>query len=89
MPRILVLLSHPQRKHARVAQSALLPPRGPHGAHRADAAAIAAHAQVFADRLRCCPAWPEIDELPACVACEVPADARPEETLAAPAQPSI
>lgn len=74
----------PYEQTAALAGMRFLPPLVLHGAHRADAAAIAAHAQVFADRLRCYPAWPEIDELPACVACEVPVDARPEEPLAMP-----
>ncbi len=53
-----------------------LPPLVLYGAHRAGAAEIADHAAVFAARLRSYPDWPEIDALPECVACEVPADAR-------------
>lgn len=55
-----------------------LPPLVLHGAHRVDAAALAAHAEVFASRLGSWPDWPELDELPECGACAVPADARPE-----------
>lgn len=54
-----------------------LPPLVLHGAHHADDAAIAAHASVYAERLARYPDWPELDDLPACVACEVPASARP------------
>lgn len=54
-----------------------LPPLLLHGAHRATAAAIEAHAQTYAQRLASYPAWPELDELPECPACVVPASARP------------
>lgn len=78
----------PYEQTAALAGMRFLPPLVLHGAHRVDAAAIEAHAQLFADRLRCYPAWPEIDELPACVACEVPADARPDEAVSPPARPA-
>lgn len=54
-----------------------LPPLLLHGAHRLDEAAIAAQAEVYAQRLASHPDWPEIAELPECPACEVPATARP------------
>jgi glutathione-regulated potassium-efflux system ancillary protein KefF len=50
-----------------------------HGAHRASPAEIDAHAAVYAERLRSYPAWPELAELDACPACEVPLTARPLE----------
>jgi len=53
-----------------------LPPLVLHGAHRAADAEIAAHAAVFAARLRDYPDWPEMESLDECPACEVPADAR-------------
>jgi glutathione-regulated potassium-efflux system ancillary protein KefF len=56
-----------------------LPPLVLHGAHQASADVIAAHAALFADRLRSYPAWPELDDMPACPLCEVPANARPAE----------
>jgi glutathione-regulated potassium-efflux system ancillary protein KefF len=59
-----------------------VPPLVLHGAHRADDAAIAAHAQVYAQRLASWPDWPELEVLPECVQAEVPASARP--SLAAP-----
>ena len=54
-----------------------LPPLVLHGAHRSSDDEIAAHAALFADRLRSYPAWPELADLDACPLCEVPADARP------------
>jgi glutathione-regulated potassium-efflux system ancillary protein KefF len=59
-----------------------LPPLVLHGAHRASEAELDAHADTFTQRLRSWPAWPEIDSLPDCVACVVPADARPADTPA-------
>ena len=50
-----------------------------HGAHRASAAEIAAHAEVYAERLRSYPNWPELAEDEECIACEVPATARPRD----------
>jgi glutathione-regulated potassium-efflux system ancillary protein KefF len=55
-----------------------LPPLLQHGAHRIDEAALAAHAQVFAERLRTHPDWPEIAALTAHEDCQVPPDARPD-----------
>jgi len=54
-----------------------LPPLLMHGAHRAAEAQIQGHAQVYADRLSTYPEWPEIESLPACIECTVPATARP------------
>ena len=62
-----------------------LPPLLLHGAHRAGREEIEAHARTYAERLASYPAWPEIDELPDCVACEVPSTARPPEAADAPA----
>lgn len=56
-----------------------LPPLVLHGAHRADEAAIAAHARTFVERLLSYPDWPELEALEACELREVPADARPQE----------
>ena len=56
-----------------------LPPLVLHGAHRSSDDEIAAHAALFADRLRNYPAWPELADLDACPLCEVPADARPAD----------
>jgi glutathione-regulated potassium-efflux system ancillary protein KefF len=59
--------------------------RGPlmlHGAHKASEAAIRAHAEVYAQRLLSHPDWPEIEDLPEGVACDVPLTARPMENFA-------
>jgi len=57
-----------------------LPPLVLHGAHRASDAEVAAHVRVYADHLASYPDWPELEGLAECVACEVPANARPAET---------
>ncbi|MFT3956642.1 MAG: NAD(P)H-dependent oxidoreductase [Piscinibacter sp.] len=54
-----------------------LPPLLLHGAHRVGPAAVAEHARVYAERLASYPAWPELDDLPECPTCVVPASARP------------
>jgi len=54
-----------------------LPPLLLHGAHRAAEAQIEGHAKAFTDRLASWPDWPEIESLPACIECAVPAIARP------------
>lgn len=64
-----------------------LPPLVLHGAHRVDEAELQAHAELFAQRLRDWPQWPERDLTPSPEQCQVPADARPTE-LAPPARPS-
>lgn len=56
-----------------------LPPLVLHGAHRSSDDDIAAHAGLFADRLRSYPAWPELADMATCPMCEVPADARPND----------
>jgi glutathione-regulated potassium-efflux system ancillary protein KefF len=52
-----------------------------HGAHRATEAEIHAHAGVYAERLRGYPGWPELADLDECLACEVPVNERPMETV--------
>ena len=54
-----------------------LPPLVLHGAHRAGADEVAAHAQTFAERLAQWPDWPELATLEADTNCEVPESARP------------
>lgn len=66
----------PHEQTAALVGMRFLPPLVLHGAHRADDAELAAHAAVFAARLRDYPHWPEIVSLDECAACEVPADAR-------------
>jgi glutathione-regulated potassium-efflux system ancillary protein KefF len=55
-----------------------VPPLLLHGAHRASAAQIDAHAQLYASRLLSYPQWPELDAIEPAEECAVPADARPE-----------
>jgi len=50
-----------------------------HGAHRVTKEEVAEHARVYTERLASYPDWPELDELPECVACEVPQNARPAD----------
>ena len=57
-----------------------LPPLLLHGAHHAGDAELQAHAALYAERLARWPDWPELEDLPGCVACDVPADARPAPT---------
>jgi glutathione-regulated potassium-efflux system ancillary protein KefF len=59
-----------------------LPPMLLHGAHRVGPARIDEHAAVYAERLSSYPDWPELAELPECIACEVPTNARPAPSLA-------
>lgn len=66
----------PHEQTAALVGMRFLPPLVLHGAHRASEAELAAHAAMFAERLRDYPRWPEIESLDDCVACEVPADAR-------------
>ena len=58
-----------------------LPPLLLHGAHRASDGEVAAHAQVYAERLATYPQWPELDDVEACAACVVPATERPMEKV--------
>ena len=69
----------PYEQTANLAGLRFLPPLVLHGAHRADAAELARHAAVYAERLDSYPHWPELDEIEAGAACDVPADARPAD----------
>lgn len=66
----------PYEQTAALCGMRFLPPLVLHGAHQVDDDALAAHAQLFADRLTDWPAWPELDGAPDCPSCEVPQDAR-------------
>jgi glutathione-regulated potassium-efflux system ancillary protein KefF len=57
-----------------------LPPLILHGAVRASEEDVASHVQVFQDRLRSYPQWPELDELEPSPECEVPTTDRPGVT---------
>lgn len=69
----------PYEQTAALAGMRFLPPLLLHGAHRVAAAELAAHADVFSQRLASYPDWPEIDALEPGAPCVVPADARPED----------
>ena len=67
----------PYEQTATLCGMRFLPPMLMHGAHRADDAQIAQHAAVFGERLHSHPRWPELAELQAGPACDVPASDRP------------
>ena len=71
---------HPHEQTAALCGMRWLPPLVLHGAHNVPAEELAAHAQLFAQRLSTWPAWPELEELDAAPPCEVPVDARPSTT---------
>ncbi len=73
----------PYEQTAALCGMRFLPPLILHGAHRAGEAEVAAHVQVFSERLGAYPAWPELGEMDACPACDVPATDRPEEDFSA------
>ena len=62
-----------------------LPPLVLHGAHRVSDAELEDHAHIFSERLLSWPDWPEMADLPACAACIVPGDARPDGSSDVPA----
>lgn len=67
----------PYEQTAALCGMRFLPPLLLHGAHRAGEEQIAAHVDVFRQRLASHPDWPEMDELPTCPACDVPTTDRP------------
>jgi glutathione-regulated potassium-efflux system ancillary protein KefF len=69
----------PYEQTAALCGMRFLAPMMLHGAHRVSEQELAEHAQVYAQRLGSYPAWPELDELAGCPACEVPSDARPAD----------
>ncbi|MEP6792122.1 MAG: NAD(P)H-dependent oxidoreductase [Ramlibacter sp.] len=69
----------PYEQTAALCGMRFLPPLLLHGAHTASEGEVAAHVEVFRQRLSSYPQWPELDELDSCPACEVPATDRPKE----------
>ena len=69
----------PYEQTAALCGMRFLPPLLLHGAHRAEEAEVAAHAQVYADRLASHPHWPELDELLYGLSQRVPEGARPDD----------
>ena len=67
----------PYEQTAHLCGMRFLPPLVLHGAHRAGEEEVAAHIEVFRQRLRTWPQWPELEELEQCPACDVPASDRP------------
>jgi glutathione-regulated potassium-efflux system ancillary protein KefF len=67
----------PYEQTAALCGMRFLPPLLLHGAHRIDEAELAAHVQVFGERLLSYPQWPEIDEMTTCDVIEVGAADRP------------
>jgi glutathione-regulated potassium-efflux system ancillary protein KefF len=68
----------PYEQTAALCGMRFLPPLVLHGARRASDDEVARHVSVFDERLRSYPDWPEIEDLPACPACEVPLTDRPQ-----------
>jgi len=69
----------PYEQTAALTGMRMLPPLVLHGAHRAAAAELEAHAALYRQRLARYPDWPELAGLDPQGACEVPADARRAE----------
>lgn len=72
----------PYEQTAALCGMRFLPPLILHGAHRAGEEDIAGHADVFRQRLQTHPGWPELADLQACPACDVPQADRPAPTEA-------
>jgi glutathione-regulated potassium-efflux system ancillary protein KefF len=73
----------PYEQTAALCGMRFLPPLVFHGAHRARAGEIDAHAAVFRQRLATYPDWPELEGLGACPITDVPATDRPVQGAAA------
>jgi len=70
----------PYEQTAALCGMRFVPPLVLHGAHKASEAQLQQHVTVFTSRLLSYPHWPELAEMETPVDCEVPAEARPEET---------
>jgi len=71
---------HPHEQTAALCGMRWLPPLVLHGAHNVQVMELTEHAQLFAQRLSAWPAWPELEALDAALPCDVPPDARPQNT---------
>jgi glutathione-regulated potassium-efflux system ancillary protein KefF len=67
----------PYEQTAALVGMRFLPPLLLHGAHRVGEGELAAHAEVFVQRLGTYPEWPEMAELAACEVIDVAAQDRP------------
>ncbi len=72
----------PYEQTAALCGMRFIPPMAIHGAHRVTEAELVEQAHVYAQRLATYPDWPELAGLADCVACEVPAIARPADEAA-------
>jgi glutathione-regulated potassium-efflux system ancillary protein KefF len=69
----------PYEQTAALCGMRFLPPLILHAAHSVTEAELAAHTEVYQDRLASYPRWPELDDMDACPLCEVPSNDRPGE----------
>jgi len=69
----------PYEQTAALCGMRFLPPLLFHGARSASPEALAAHVEVFSQRLSSYPDWPELEDIAECATCEVPATDRPQE----------
>lgn len=67
----------PYEQTAALCGMRFLPPLMLHGARSATPAELAAHVEVFRERLSSYPAWPELENLEDCASCAVPETDRP------------
>lgn len=73
----------PYEQTAALCGMRFLPPMVLHGAHSSSQADIDTHVQVFSERLRSYPQWPELDDMDSYPACTVPETDRPADALSA------
>ena len=69
----------PYEQTAELCGMRFVPPLVLHGAHRVTEAELESHSRLYTSRLLSYPHWPELAELEAPEACDVPAEARPDE----------
>ena len=70
----------PYEQTAALCGMRFLPPLMFHGARSAPPEALAAHIDVFRQRLSSYPNWPELEDMEGCPTCVVPVTDRPQET---------
>lgn len=68
----------PYEQTATLCGMRFLPPLVLHGSRRASDEQVDHHVDVFRERLRQYPDWPELEDLPQCPACDVPTTDRPQ-----------
>ncbi len=70
----------PYEQTAALCGMRFLPPLLLHGARSASEESVKQHVDIFSERLRSYPDWPEMDEIESCPACAVPTTDRPHRT---------